>query len=447
MERRLTKDKWAYVVLGVILLAVFFWVREPFGDDFYYQSQGVHDLGTLTDFLFKRYTEWSSRLFTETVIVLFMNLGMTAWRIFVVVNILIAALSIKYLIGLGSSLWQNAVLCMLTASFPVSYYVSAGWVTTTSVYLFSAVLGFIALFPIRRQLEGKETAWWEAAIYFLSAAAACNHEQVCAILLGVYLCTCLYYALFKHKIHWIQVCMILICVVSMLFIFSCPGNGVRKIAETNTWLPEFAEWTVMEKMLRGFLHAADYFFYTRNVVFISLVLVSVIAAMVIQKVEDAWKKKIAFAGAIWLYVSIGLIFLQKVPFVGSKNIVQWGRYGENMLSSWSDILRAVSAAALLVLLVMELYWLLGGGMEFLTAFIIFSAGFGSVVLVGFSPTIYASGNRVFTFFFYAVFLLISFLLKKMYPEEMGRKEREILFLVAFFTLAALVKNVFIIYRL
>jgi len=343
MDHKLTKDKYVYVVLGIILLTMFFLVKEPSGDDFYYRSKGVHDWGTLVDFLVMRYTEWSSRLVSETVIVLLLNLDMMIWRIFVVVNILAVALSIKYLSGLGSSLWQNAVLCMLVAAFPVSYYVSAGWITTTSVYLFSAALGLIALFPIRKRLDGKEIAWWEAVIYFFSAIIACNHEQVCAVLLGVYLCTCVYCFLLEHKIYWMHACMILICVVSALFILTCPGNAARKIAEAKNWLPEFAAWTVMEKMLRGFLHVIDYFFYTKNVNITCLTLVFVMAAMVIQRVENIWKKIMAATGVVWLCAAMGIIFLQKIHFIGEETVFRWGECGENMLSSRGDILRAASA--------------------------------------------------------------------------------------------------------
>ena len=39
---------------------------------------------------------------------------------------------------------------MLVGAFPFSYYASAGWITTTAIYLISISLGLVALYPLRR---------------------------------------------------------------------------------------------------------------------------------------------------------------------------------------------------------------------------------------------------------------------------------------------------------
>lgn len=108
------------------------------------------------------------------------------------------------------------------------------------------------------------------------------------------------------------------------------------------------------------------------------------------------KKAIALGGALWLYAIQGIIILQKIgKQIGllQNSLLQRGEHGENPLSNGIDIALAASAVFLAVLFFLELYWLLGKSISFLTAAMTLAAGFCSVAIVGLSPTIYASGSR------------------------------------------------------
>ncbi len=444
MFRKFAKENNMYFVLGAVFLVLFFLIKDLTGDDFYYlyyKDSEVNHLGALVQFLSMRYQSWSSRLISETVILLLLSLGMTVWRIFTVGCVLIVVFCIKYLSGIKNVSWQNLALCMLMAAFPICYYNSAGWVTTTSVYLMSAAFGLIALCPIRKWMDGKEIVWWEATFCLLSAVIASNHEQVCAILLGAYLCVCVYEIILQHTVPRLFLGIILVCVISVIFILTCTGNSLRTASETETWLPVFADWTLWEKLIRGILHTADFFFYDKNINFVCLFLMFIIGILVLQRAELLWKKVLSVVGVVWVCSSMGLILLQRAHIIGETAVFRWGPHGENMLSSKIDIYRACSALFLCLLLAMELYWLFGKSRDLLTAYLILGAGFGSVALVGFSPTIYASGNRIFMFLCYAVFLFISFLLKKFCSRIAGKNEIMILALIGFLSLGAFAKNI------
>ncbi len=88
-----------YILLAAFLFAMFCMVKEPTRDDFYYQSIKADSLGDVMAFLSQMYLSWSSRMVTEPLVVLLVNLDMMVWRIFCVVNILIIALSVRYQIG------------------------------------------------------------------------------------------------------------------------------------------------------------------------------------------------------------------------------------------------------------------------------------------------------------------------------------------------------------
>ena len=92
----------------------------------------------------------------------------------------------------------------------------------------------------------------------------------------------------------------------------------------------------------------------------------------------------------------------------------------------TDMALAASAVALTVLLFLELYWLLGKSISFLTAAMTLAAGFCSVAIVGLSPTIYVSMSRLFYFLMYAVIILMCCVVNKLCPHRAGKREKVIL---------------------
>lgn len=396
-----------------------------------------------------RYNGWSSRLFTETITVILLSLDMMIWRVFCVANIMIIALTIRYLTGIGSSLWKNMFLCILMASFPFSYYMSTGWVTTTAQYLMSAALGLVALCPVRKLATGKKIVSREAVLYILFTAVACIHEQVCAIVLGVCLCSCIYCIPSKKKLLKTQLCQIVVCILDMLYIFTCPGNAARMVSETATWLPEFAEWSLPKKILRALIHSTDYFFYNDSGDGFCLMLVFLLTLLVLSLKAPKPRKAIALAGALWLYAVQGIIiFLETAKQIGllQNNMLQRGEHGENLLPGGIDIAMAVSAVFLMVLLFLELYWLTGRSVSFLTAAMTLAAGFCSVAIVGLSPTIYASGNRLFYFLMYAVIILMCCVVNKLCPDRAGKREKIILSAAGILLLFSSAKYVLLLVR-
>nr|WP_289767475.1 DUF6056 family protein [uncultured Acetatifactor sp.] len=433
-----------YILLAAFLFAMFCMVTEPTRDDFYYQSIEAGSAEDLFAFLSQMYSNWSSRMVTEPLVVLLVNVDMMVWRLFCVVNILIIALSIRYLLEIRDSVWKNSVLCMLVGAFPFSHYASAGWITTTGIYLISISLGLVALFPLRKFLDGKRSAWWENALYILSAILSCNHEQVGAVVLGVYLCSCIYCAVLRKKICRMQICQIVISIASILFVLTCPGDAVRMVIEAQTWLPEHADWTFFEKLMRGFFHASDYYFYTSGINFAAFTLVFLLSLILLTGPAKKWKKAVSVAVSLWLSLAVGIILLQRFQVLAPDTFFPWEEYGVNMLTRGVDVARAASGTVLLFLIFCELFWLFGNSLSFWTASMFLAAGFGSAAVLGFSPTIYASGNRVFSIYLYATIILVCYIVNQCFDHKCGKKECAALFVTGIFSLASTAKNIWLV---
>ncbi len=433
-----------YALLAAFLFIMFCMVKEPTRDDLYYQSIKADSLKDVAEFLRVLYYTWSSRMVTEPLVLLLVNLDMMVWRIFCVANILGIALSVRHLLGIRRSLWKNAVVCMLVGAFPFSYYASAGWITTTAIYLISVSLGLVALYPLRRLLDGRKSTWWENGLFIISSILACNHEQVGAVILGIYLCSCVYCAVLHRKISRMQICQIVIATASILFVLTCPGDAVRTEIETQTWLPEYADWTLWDKLVRGILHAADYYFYTNGINFFAFALVFLLALALFLRPVKKWKKALSLGTALWLCLAVGIILLQRLGLLGRDVLFPWEEYGVNMLARGVDVARAASALLLLLLLFWEIFCLFGNTASFWTASMFLAAGFASAAVLGFSPTIYASGNRVFSIYIYATIVLMCYIVNLEFADTCGRRERLALFLAGAFSLASTAKNIWLV---
>lgn len=99
---------------------------------------------------------------------------------------------------------------------------------------------------------------------------------------------------------------------------------------------------------------------------------------------------------------------------------------------------------MLFLLFGELFWLFGNSPSFWAGAMFLAAGFGSAAVLGFSPTIYASGNRVFSIFIYATIVLICHIVNQVFADTCGRRERLALLAAGAFSLASTAKNIWLV---
>lgn len=90
---------------------------------------------------------------------------------------------------------------------------------------------------------------------------------MCASLLVIYVPVTLYLIL-KKRTNIYMVIQSMICILSLIFILTCPGNAARDISETATWFPEFAYLSFIQKFLMGYSSSLAKFIFEPNAVFI-----------------------------------------------------------------------------------------------------------------------------------------------------------------------------------
>ena len=91
----------------------------------------------------------------------------------------------------------------------------------------------------------------EAAAAFLACAYAGSQEQAAVLLLLLLGMEVLHYISEKRMKQPLLYALCGIDIISLIYIFSCPGNAIRSAQEMAGRMPEFADFTFAEKLYMG----------------------------------------------------------------------------------------------------------------------------------------------------------------------------------------------------
>jgi hypothetical protein len=203
----------------------------------------------------------------------------------------------------------------------------------------------------------------------------------------------------------------------LLFHVTCPGNGLRTISETATWYPEYSTFTILDKLVLG-ATTTICALLINNIIMIFFFLLLTIIVVINQK------RKLDIMISFLLLISI-IIFsfsplAEKIPFI---NIV----YQNSQIWSSPVVLVNINYSAWIVisygiLVILLMFYLFINYMRknIFWITIIFLAGILSKVMIGFSPTVFASGNRTAIFLNYFTVLIILHMISYIYDSSNWR---------------------------
>ncbi len=416
----------------LILLAVHAFIKPDFGDDLHYAQEWGKE--PLSVFLKNRYEWWSSRVVIEAAMLPVAAAPVWVWRLLNVFMLLLLVFNAADLFAAGG---QTGTSRRIQAQFlyfaglwmvPVLTVCGAGWITTTTNYLWALSLGLIALRPLKHWLCRERCAWWEYLACPLCTLYAANMEQMGAVLCGAYLTCGAYLLIKKRRVSFLYPVLLLLILWMLYFVLSSPGNGWRNQYEVERYFPVFEFLTVGQKLQMGFLETGQYYLAggERQGCYILALLAGVLCVAALQKlitgrVEGKGRRLGQWCGLLaalvpaafyWGVGHLGNDLLSRGALPRGGHIV--GVLGGNRslpeLGRYSAELVAMQTAVYLILflcIALSVYLLHGKSEETLLELIVLAAGIASRVIIGFSPTIYVSGERT-AIFCSAAFLIVAF---------------------------------------
>lgn len=402
---KIRKSAVPYIILLIAMIAIHIPLTLDIYDDAYFSS--ILRDQSITGWLAARYFTWSSRLIIEFFLGLILKSGKWIWVFFDCCVILIGAHSLSNLISDGSDFKINWLTVSLFLIFPFRIFRSAGWAATTINYLWPLCLGLCAVIPIKKVFTNEAIRLWEYPIYTLFLIFAANQEQSCALLLGFYCLAFIFTLLYKCPKKYIAF-QLGVCVASMLFILTCPGNKVRLDSEISSWFLDYNMLTVTDKLQIGITHALGTYLFTPSTIFFLFSLLLLLGAY-LQKPSPKYKaiSLVPFVCTLTFGTAYPLVNGYYPGIENIKNsITDYGFItleNYNLISSYIPLL---ITGAVTICTVLSFFIIYGPTLKGLIQMVILAAGFLSSFILAFSPTVHISGERTNTFFYFCIAICI-----------------------------------------
>ena len=302
--------------------------------------------------------------------------------------------------------------------------------------LLCMLIGFI---PIRNYFDNKPNKWYLSVLYILSIIFACNQEQSCAIIFGVYLLFFIYSILSK-KISKFSIGSLIISLLSLILILTCPGNSLRNISEVSINYPEYASFGFIQKIGLSFSTIMTEYMTNYNVLL--FVLCVILSLIIFKKNKNKIIKIISIIPALVIFISNYcsrildkispklLIFrnvflednIRRYVFEKPKLLLITGVSITFIIMICYIIIKALQEKEKFTIKrFMEKYYIL----------LIFLIGLASRLIIGFSSSIFASGFRTNIFFDFSIIISTILFINK-YEKNLKNEKKYIIFLTTAF---------------
>lgn len=358
-----------------------------------------------------QYNSWSSRVIINGIWGLNIVGGRIVFFIYSVIVALVFLVALKLMLAKRDEGLIVLLSVMFLFLFPKEMLYSAGWIATTTSYFGPQAFGLLAFVPIKKNIYGERMSVVEKTCCTLALIYASNAEQMCVALFAAYIVTVIYVS-YNKRLNGYIIVQSVISLFSLIFMLTCPGNWLRKETEINRFMPEFRSLSFFDKIDIGISTTLKWMFYQANI--IVLILCLVMCVLIWQKYSDLIYRGIALAPVI--FISVFSVFKGVIS-------VLFPSWGGMFLSSDvslhfladdgglnSGFLRMAILVLLFLIILFEIVLLSNDIRSLLFSSILFLFGFGSHVMMGFSPTISASGVRTCSTFVVFIIALCIFVL-------------------------------------
>ncbi len=412
-----TKDykilkKIIYIVMACMLMIYMQnYAFQNHSDDAVYKDTFLH-YENWVQWVAVYYNSWCGRIAIDTLLVTLLNLPVNVWRALVSISILLTVYYIvkiaellsdcrgyahsgtcsnsenkRYIIGKGLKFGLPFLLfCYFRPMFNDWVFT---WCTGTANYLFPGCCLLISLYPVLSYVNDTPIHLKDILLGILAGILTGSSEQTGAVFM-VYSAILLLWHVYKKRRISLSIFLlcILIDIMTLISIFA-PGNQVRAQMEVS-WLPSYPMFGFTDKLILGMQHYVGHMYRMDAVLFVIIMYVMLFILNHKNRKNE-------------LFVLLGFAMNGILSVLSSVAFSEW-----YINPQWY-----LYVCWLLILFITPFYngWLLYctfserfRQLALITAFL-YLAAVSSCAVLGFSPTIYASGIRIFYIYQLLVYAL------------------------------------------
>lgn len=353
-----------------------------------------------------RYFDWTSRFLIEFALCGVLKTSKYLWILIESLMVALIGYSISKLFVKDNKKENNVMLLFMILLYPFNVMSSAGWAATTVNYIWPMATMFYALIPIKKIWEGEKIHPISMFLHSLALIFAGNQEQTACILVGTYLLFAILMIIRDKKIKPYMVINTVLAIASLIFILTCPGNYVRQESEIANYFKDMEMYTFLDKLGLGFTTTMGFLIGKGNLVYVVFTLL--ICVYVFSNHKEALYRVIAcipFVTSLTGYFGrdiISQVYPHLTSFydlLASEEVLLTAATSNNLLYA----VPVIFSMGIIVCLIMSLL-LIFKNLKNNVALLVFLIGLASRLIMGFSPTIFVSGNRTMIFFEFSMII-------------------------------------------
>ncbi len=377
--------------------------RLEIGNDDLYYTKVVQKFGSAYNAMIDQYKNWNSRYFTSFVMAYVMDKNIWLWRILntsvLFAFFIFSAKIIKVIYNLDIKKYTVTAF-LIFASFALLstgiWTSSITWVTGSFNYLWPASSLAISFYYLFNSSFNKEKLkLYQFIILIPVVMFASNTEQSALICVAMYSIVIFYFILKERYFDKYIILLYVIIIISTLVVFLSPALPIRYTAEVKNWYPIFNEMSILTKALHGYSYTILVSFLLFD--YPNTILLSILLFIILRK---------QYNNMIFNIISLFPAFYSLIYYIGRVNtewrdssyIYNLSRFSSRYLSNNLDepffsVIIGTLILFIIIFCVLKLQW--SSFERKYLAILFFGAALTSAFMISFSPTIYASGERVF----------------------------------------------------
>lgn len=384
-KQRTMKRALVFLFFGIFVVAYLYLnvrgIRHISDDDWFSREANTPDI---IKWLVVRYKVWSSRTPIEFALLSLIN-HKQIWAIFNALFIALTVCSLSNIISKNKKdTYLSAFVFILLIIFTIKKdYIKDGilWMTGSFNYLWPFALA-LAGFSLLKTLKSDGMLSYKSLLIPCMIFLSSFSEQL--IVINIILLTAII-ATHKGIVKQVSVLSLAMSLLVLIYILLSPGNELRMHLEVSRWNPDFVNINIIEKIMLGLNLSYDQFFSVQPV----SILILYLCLYFIYPKRTAGKK-ISFC---LLLLSLALTILQKQLFT-ILNFNTIYRFNSSDVDGILSIARSAIIIFISVTTTFLIYFSHPQRKTTLLISIFYVASYAGTVMLGLSPTIYASGQRV-----------------------------------------------------
>lgn len=388
-----------FYLIGIVLLGVI--MRPGLADDAV--SKELTAGYSVVEWVVYRYNVWSARFLQEAT-GYYMIWHPLLWKL---LNSLILFFMPFIIADILDFKEDEIIYCIFGVMlYPITDMASAGWICTSITYLWPVFFAIINCSLLCKYLKDVKLTLFQYILFFSTLILACNHELLAAFMLSLIVYNLISVFLQKKHMSKLLIISMVVIICNIIFILLSPGNQSRKVAETSAWFPNFNNLTVFHKLYLGIIRVYTVLVEERNSIFLVFCIVLAISVFVFS--NKTFERLIGSLPLILIFVFSSLFSYYRV---GSPIKIE--------LRKMETYIPAILGGVFLVSIMLALYLVFRDCGGYITGIVItvLCIGIATTGVMGFTPTIYASGERTSIFMLFSFIFIILLMIKRLLKSE------------------------------